>query len=97
MCMGTPVHYEQPVRFSWKGKVCTAKGEDAASVLVDQYTMSNQECVGRHCLWDAAWLFADLGIDVAALTFADDLDPLLLESTGRLSAGAYIRPPCSST
>jgi hypothetical protein len=41
--------------------------------------------LGRPCLWDAAWLFADLGIDVAALTFADDLDPLLLESDGRLS------------
>ena len=52
--------------------------------------------MGRPCLWDAAWLFADLGIDVAALTFADDLDPLLLESSGRLSARAYTRPPFNS-
>jgi|AntAceMinimDraft_1070359.scaffolds.fasta_scaffold33364_2 inorganic pyrophosphatase/exopolyphosphatase len=34
---------------------------------------------------DAAWLFADVGVDVAALTFTDDLDPLALAAAGRLA------------
>ena len=34
---------------------------------------------------DAAWLFAQVGVDVDALTFSDDVDPLALDAAGRLS------------
>ena len=33
---------------------------------------------------DAAWLFRDAGVDVAALVFADEVDPLALRDAGRL-------------
>ena len=34
---------------------------------------------------DAVWLFSQLGVDLDALVFADDLDPLALDAAGRLS------------
>ena len=33
---------------------------------------------------DAAWLFRDAGVDVAALVFADEVDPVALRDAGRL-------------
>lgn len=33
---------------------------------------------------DAAWLFRDVGVDVSALVFADDVDPRALRDAGRL-------------
>lgn len=34
---------------------------------------------------DAVWLFSHLGVDLDALVFSDDLDPLALDVAGRLS------------
>ena len=33
---------------------------------------------------DAAWLLDDIGVDVDSIVFADDLDPLALDASGRL-------------
>jgi exopolyphosphatase len=35
---------------------------------------------------DAAWLFRDVGVDISALVFSDEVDPLALRDAGRLKS-----------
>lgn len=56
--------------------------DDDAVVVVPMISVPREDFALRT---DAAWLFAQLGVDLDALTFADDLDPLALDAAGRLS------------